>query len=76
MELYENMCLNAVNQSIGRAIRHVNDWACLVLLDRRYAQERIRAKLPGWIRESVKVTSGFGEVMKEMGGFYRGRKGQ
>jgi chromosome transmission fidelity protein 1 len=28
-ELYENMAMNAVNQSIGRAIRHGHDWGKL-----------------------------------------------
>ncbi|KAJ7857745.1 helicase C-terminal domain-containing protein [Mycena leptocephala] len=48
-ELYENMCMNAVNQSIGRAIRHREDWASLILLDKRYGSASIRAKLPKWI---------------------------
>jgi chromosome transmission fidelity protein 1 len=28
-DLYENMAMNAVNQSIGRAIRHGGDWGKL-----------------------------------------------
>jgi len=46
MELYENMCMKAVNQSIGRAIRHRNDWASLILIDQRYSTNRIQNKLP------------------------------
>ncbi|KAI0077191.1 DNA repair helicase [Panus rudis PR-1116 ss-1] len=73
-ELYENMCMNAVNQSIGRAIRHRNDWASLVLIDARYSSPRIRAKLPKWIGEKLTVTETFGEAMKQMGQFYREKK--
>ena len=45
-EYYENLCMKAVNQCIGRAVRHINDYASVVLLDVRYTHERIRKKLP------------------------------
>ena len=32
---YENKCMKSVNQAIGRAIRHANDFASIVLLDKR-----------------------------------------
>jgi chromosome transmission fidelity protein 1 len=52
--LCESICMKAVNQSIGRAIRHVRDYACVVLLDRRYQQEQFRSLLPAWILRSVR----------------------
>uniref|UniRef100_D8PZM3 ATP-dependent DNA helicase CHL1 n=1 Tax=Schizophyllum commune (strain H4-8 / FGSC 9210) TaxID=578458 RepID=D8PZM3_SCHCM len=70
-ELYENMCMNAVNQSIGRAIRHQGDWAALVLLDRRYANVAIRNKLPKWIGSGLTVADTYGMVIKELATFYR-----
>ncbi|KAI0667105.1 DNA repair helicase [Trametes maxima] len=73
-ELYENMCMNAVNQSIGRAIRHRSDWAALILVDARYASPRIRRKLPKWIESGTTVTETFGQAMKELGQFYREKK--
>lgn len=51
----ENVCMRAVNQAIGRAIRHKGDWASILLFDARYAQQRVQTKLPGWIKESLPV---------------------
>lgn len=48
----ENVCMRSVNQAIGRVIRHKGDWASIILMDSRYTQQRIRAKLPSWMKES------------------------
>lgn len=52
-EYYQNTCMRAVNQSVGRAIRHRGDWAGILMVDERYRREGIRAKLAGWIRGAV-----------------------
>ncbi|KAJ6117654.1 hypothetical protein N7512_007379 [Penicillium capsulatum] len=52
-DFYENSCMRAVNQCIGRAIRHVNDYAAIIMIDRRYDTPRVQGKLPGWIRGSL-----------------------
>ena len=59
----------------GRAIRHRGDWAALVLIDGRYASSRIRGKLPRWIEAGTVVTDTFGQAMKELGRFYREKRG-
>ncbi|EJU03236.1 hypothetical protein DACRYDRAFT_49979, partial [Dacryopinax primogenitus] len=74
LELYENLCMKAVNQSIGRAIRHKSDWAALILLDKRYASPQIRRKLPRWIDEELKVAANFGAAVKHLGAFYRTKR--
>lgn len=89
-ELYENLCMKAVNQSIGesprygttslsdtfegRAIRHRNDWSSLILLDSRYSTDRVRNKLPGWISGSIITTQTFGQAVKALGAFYHAKK--
>ncbi|RXK42015.1 chromosome transmission fidelity protein 1 [Tremella mesenterica] len=73
-ELYENLCMRAVNQSIGRAIRHANDYACILLVDKRYASQRIRRKLPKWIREDVQVPPDWAGVARGLAGFFREKR--
>ncbi|KAI0279235.1 helicase C-terminal domain-containing protein [Russula aff. rugulosa BPL654] len=73
-ELYENMCMNSVNQSIGRAIRHKNDWSMLVLVDTRYQSERIHSKLPGWIGKSLVMTQSFGQAIKTASQFFASKR--
>ncbi|KAH7904949.1 DNA repair helicase [Hygrophoropsis aurantiaca] len=73
-ELYENMCMNAVNQSIGRAIRHRADWASLILVDRRFSSPSIKQKLPPWIRDGIVVCDTFGQSIKHLGSFIRTKK--
>jgi chromosome transmission fidelity protein 1 len=46
---YERLCMRAVNQCIGRAIRHRHDHAAVLLLDQRYARARTLRSLPTWI---------------------------
>uniref|UniRef100_H2Z3N6 Helicase ATP-binding domain-containing protein n=1 Tax=Ciona savignyi TaxID=51511 RepID=H2Z3N6_CIOSA len=57
---YENLCMKAVNQSIGRAIRHRNDYASIVLLDKRYLRPSITSKLPTWISDHLTNHERFG----------------
>ena len=77
-DFYENACMRAVNQSIGRAIRHRGDYAAIVLVDRRFGSERIKGKLPGWIQDSMPVDGaekGLGGLMGALGAFFRGKRG-
>ncbi|KAI9758269.1 MAG: 60S ribosomal protein L28 [Chaenotheca gracillima] len=54
-DFWSGEMMRKVNQSIGRAIRHQNDYAAIVLLDRRFGQEKIGRRLPAWIAGSVCV---------------------
>ncbi len=75
-EFYENACMRAVNQSIGRAIRHRGDYASILLLDRRYRTPRIEGKLPAWIRQGIVKDGpdGFGQAVEKLKVFFEGKK--
>lgn len=66
--------MRAVNQSIGRAIRHANDYATILLVDLRYSRPRIRGKLPKWIGEDVKIQESWNDVAKSISGFFREKR--
>uniref|UniRef100_A0A3Q1FZG7 ATP-dependent DNA helicase DDX11 n=1 Tax=Acanthochromis polyacanthus TaxID=80966 RepID=A0A3Q1FZG7_9TELE len=58
--LIENLCMKAVNQSIGRAIRHRGDYSSIVLCDRRYSRPATLSKLPTWIKDRTSTHTNFG----------------
>jgi chromosome transmission fidelity protein 1 len=77
-DYYQNLCMRAVNQSVGRAIRHANDYAAIVLCDNRYSSEmRIWRSLPQWLRKGCGAPSSedasFGKVLKNTRSFFNGR---
>ncbi|XP_013103651.1 ATP-dependent DNA helicase DDX11 [Stomoxys calcitrans] len=73
-EYYENLCMKAVNQCIGRSVRHIRDYACVYLLDERYARENIRRKLPQWISRHLQVAPAYGKVQAGTAKFFKEKK--
>ncbi|XP_076952036.1 uncharacterized protein LOC143625638 [Bidens hawaiensis] len=81
-EYYENLCMKAVNQSIGRAIRHINDYAAILLVDTRYTSDATKKsfshptnKLPNWIKNRlISKTSSYGEVHRLLHQFFKFHK--
>ena len=72
-DFYENACMRAVNQSIGRVVRHKADYACILLLDGRYNSSRIQGKLPAWIRQGMgdqSVRADFRETVAKVKAFF------
>uniref|UniRef100_A0A0M3KJ10 Probable ATP-dependent RNA helicase DDX11 (inferred by orthology to a human protein) n=1 Tax=Anisakis simplex TaxID=6269 RepID=A0A0M3KJ10_ANISI len=73
-EHYETSCLHAVNQAIGRAIRHRNDYAAIILIDSRYSKPNIEKGLPTWISSRLKHCKNFGELITQLSTFFKMRK--
>lgn len=72
---YENLCLKGINQSIGRAIRHQNDYAAILLFDQRYQTKQvIRSNLPKWIGSSLKDYNKFDILFSNLEKFYKSKQ--
>ncbi|XP_064460646.1 Fanconi anemia group J protein-like isoform X2 [Ornithodoros turicata] len=51
---YETQGFRALNQALGRCIRHSSDWGALVVIDHRFTErESYRKGLSKWIREKL-----------------------
>ena len=70
-EYYENLCMKAVNQSIGRAIRHQRDYASILLVDYRYvSKESVVNALPGWIKKRYRAHNNFDDCINSLKQFF------
>ncbi|XP_045650559.1 regulator of telomere elongation helicase 1 isoform X3 [Ursus americanus] len=70
-EWYRQQASRAVNQAIGRVIRHRHDYGAIFLCDHRFAHADARAQLPSWVRPHVKVYDSFGHVIRDVAQFFR-----
>lgn len=66
----ENSCMKLINQTIGRAIRHKNDYAVVYLVDKRFENPKIQEKLPSWIKEFIEKKYMFAEVISKTKTFF------
>ncbi|XP_046963240.1 ATP-dependent DNA helicase DDX11 [Vanessa cardui] len=71
---YENLCMKAVNQCIGRAVRHANDFACVLLVDERYSRPQTVSALPSFVQKSLISNCTFGQTMGSVAKFFARHK--
>ncbi|KAK6760178.1 hypothetical protein RB195_021609 [Necator americanus] len=72
-EWYVTEGYRAVNQAIGRVLRHVNDFGVVALLDERFATVR-REYFPSWLRGSMKVFNDGSDMIVATNRFFAERK--
>ena len=68
---YENLCMRAVNQSIGRSFRNINDYAVVVLLDCRYKDHA--KNLPTWIQRSYRNVPNWDLILRYTETFFKSK---
>lgn len=69
-DFYENICMRAVNQCVGRSVRHAKDYSSIILIDHRYAKENIQKKLSFWVQKRIQPTSTAVEACSALGRFF------
>uniref|UniRef100_W5M0Q7 Regulator of telomere elongation helicase 1 n=1 Tax=Lepisosteus oculatus TaxID=7918 RepID=W5M0Q7_LEPOC len=70
-EWYRQQASRAVNQAIGRVIRHREDYGAIFLCDHRFMSADARSQLPSWVRPYVRVYDNFGHVIRDVAQFFR-----
>ncbi|XP_062868551.1 regulator of telomere elongation helicase 1 [Trichomycterus rosablanca] len=70
-EWYKQQASRAVNQAIGRVIRHREDYGAIFLCDHRFRSADARQQLPSWVRPYVRTYDNFGLVVREAAQFFR-----
>ncbi|XP_021350741.1 regulator of telomere elongation helicase 1-like [Mizuhopecten yessoensis] len=68
---YKQQASRAVNQAIGRVIRHRHDYGAIILCDTRFSYENSVKQLPIWVRPHVNKYNSFGQSLKDIMVFFK-----
>jgi hypothetical protein len=66
---YEAQAFRAINQALGRCIRHRNDWGAIILLEQRFVNDKTSKGLSGWVKENLVVHREFKGAMESLAKF-------
>ena len=71
---YTTQAYRALNQALGRCLRHREDWGALVLIDERFlpnanGQNANSKKLSKWVRQQLLVFPSFDEFSTGLSSF-------
>ncbi|XP_022905755.2 regulator of telomere elongation helicase 1 homolog [Onthophagus taurus] len=67
---YSLEAVRAINQAIGRVIRHQHDYGAIILLDSRFNSFKIKSQLSLWLRDRIKVVNNFGMIVRDVKFFF------
>ncbi|XP_015368271.1 PREDICTED: regulator of telomere elongation helicase 1 homolog, partial [Diuraphis noxia] len=70
-EWYKLEAIKAVNQAMGRVIRHIDDWGSIIFCDERYAGFNIKSQLSAWLQPHIKIYEQFSIAYKENMKFFK-----
>nr|KYP46912.1 Regulator of telomere elongation helicase 1 [Cajanus cajan] len=70
-EWYNQQASRAVNQAVGRVIRHRYDYGAIIFCDERFSQPHRQSQVSRWIQPHIKCFSRFGEVVFTLSRFFR-----
>ena len=70
-EWYSQQATRAVNQAIGRVIRHVQDYGMIVLLDERFKWGSNMKSISKWLRDHIFPAPDFSRFDIKMRAFFQ-----
>lgn len=70
-EWYQQQAMRAINQAVGRVIRHIDDYGVILLCEARFSSRKWVDGLSGWLRPYVKQFSSFGQGYQPLQRFFR-----
>ena len=66
-----NGLCRAVNQAVGRVIRHQHDYGAIILCDDRFSSDGVRSNISLWLRDRVEMIPTFGAAMVSLTAFFK-----
>lgn len=76
-EWYRMTASRAINQAIGRVIRHINDYGAILFCDNRFHEPSNQKNISGWVSSHVKKKyQPFDEMIRDLQQFYENAKNQ
>ncbi|XP_011072337.2 regulator of telomere elongation helicase 1, partial [Sesamum indicum] len=70
-EWYSQQASRAVNQAVGRVIRHRHDYGAIIFCDERFTYSNRQSQVSLWIQPHIKCYSKFGDVVYTLTRFFR-----
>ncbi|KAL0027241.1 hypothetical protein WJX77_006278 [Trebouxia sp. C0004] len=67
---YSQQAFRALNQAIGRCIRHRADYGAIMLFDDRFRQPRYQKNLSRWVRGTITVQPSFDTALDSITQFF------
>eukprot|EP01060_Flectonema_neradi_P029740 TRINITY_DN4174_c0_g2_i1.p1 TRINITY_DN4174_c0_g2~~TRINITY_DN4174_c0_g2_i1.p1 ORF type:complete len:1006 (+),score=194.33 TRINITY_DN4174_c0_g2_i1:92-3019(+) len=67
---YQLNAVRALNQAVGRVIRHAGDYGAVFLLDDRYDSNSLKSQLPSWVGGHMKTTDSLQNMGQLLRSFY------
>ncbi|CDR97326.1 DNA repair helicase (rad3) family protein, putative [Babesia bigemina] len=67
---YNSQAIRAVNQAVGRSLRHIKDYGAVVLADRRYALSNLRKGISGWVTRNMEISDTMASCELDLRNFF------
>ncbi|XP_046964251.1 Fanconi anemia group J protein homolog [Vanessa cardui] len=68
-EWYRVHAYRALNQALGRCVRHKDDWGALLLIDSRFEKSQNREHLSSWVKSLFKTNDHSFNILEDLKSF-------